>query len=60
MGLKVIEDERGDVRVISDGIIKKTRDIADMLMFKQREKKELLEGIKEKTYSIVSWMMGKD
>lgn len=60
MGRKVIEDERGDIKIVSDGIIEKSKNIADMLMFKQREKKELFEGIKEKIYSIVSWMMGKD
>lgn len=59
MGLKVIEDKKGKIKVVSDGIIKKSKGIGKMLMFKKREKGTLKEDIQIKIYDIVSFMMGK-
>lgn len=59
MGLKVIEDNKGKIKVVSDGIIKKSKGIGKMLMFKKREKGTLIEDIQIKVYDIVSYMMGK-
>lgn len=60
MGKKVIEDRWGNIKIISDGIIRKTRNIGEMLIFKKREKTELITGIQEKVYNLVLWMMGRD
>lgn len=60
MGKKVIEDRWGHIKIISDGIIRKTRNIGEMLIFKKREKTELITGIQEKVYNLVLWMMGRD
>jgi len=60
MGRKVIEDRWGNIKIISDGIIRKTRNIGEMLIFKRREKIELITGVQEKVYNLVLWMMGKD
>lgn len=59
MGLKVIEDNKGKIKVVSDGIIKKSKSIGKMLMFKKREKGTLIEDIQIKVYDIISYMMGK-
>lgn len=59
MGLKVIEDNKGKIKVVSDGIIKKSKGIGKMLMFKKREKGTLIEDIQIKVYDIISYMMGK-